>query len=69
MTVKYRSPAYVIYTNPDTVVVPGDHEERRLKFPEIHNLIELDRQRQFSAYTVTWPQLQQALQDNDNKKK
>jgi hypothetical protein len=56
--VRYPSCEYVIFTNPDVVVIPNNPEERRVRFPEVHNLVELDRARQFSARTITAQQLQ-----------
>ena len=61
VTLHYPTCTYVVYARPDIVVVPGDHDERRVNFPEIHNLIELDRQQQFSARTVTNEKLLEAL--------
>jgi hypothetical protein len=63
LTFRYSACDYVIYTSSDVIVVPGDHQERRTKFPEIYNLIELDRLRQFKARIITAEQLQRAIDD------
>ena len=39
----------------------------RVNFPEIHNLIELNRKRSFSARTVTNEKLLEALKDGKKK--
>src|SRR5262249_2849960 len=61
LTLRYPICTYVVYARPDIVVVPGDHDERRAEFPEIHNLIELYRQQQFSARTNTNEKLAEDL--------
>ena len=61
LTLRYPTCTYVVYTRPDIVIVPGDQEERRVNFPEIHNLIELNRKRSFTAHTVTNERLLEAL--------
>jgi hypothetical protein len=67
LIIKYDACSYVIYTNPDTVVVPGNIDERRADFPEIHNLIELERQRMFTARTILWQRILEAMQDGKKK--
>jgi serine/threonine protein kinase len=68
LTLRYQTCTYVVYTRPGIVVVPGDQEERRVDFPEIHNLIELERKRQYSARTVTNERLVEALEEVKKKK-
>jgi tRNA A-37 threonylcarbamoyl transferase component Bud32 len=60
----YSTTQYVIYARPGIQVVPGDPETRRLEFPEVHNLIEADRQQQFSARTIPWPVLDKAMKES-----
>jgi hypothetical protein len=67
LTLRYPTCTYVVYTRPDIVIVPGDQEERRVNFPEIHNLIELNRKRSFSAHTVTNQKLLEALKEGKKK--
>jgi serine/threonine protein kinase len=67
LTLRYPTCTYVVYTRPGIVIVPGDQEERRVNFPEIHHLIELNRKRSFSARTVTNEKLLEALQKAKKK--
>jgi hypothetical protein len=67
ITLRYRACDYVIYTKPDVIVIPGDHEQRRVEFPEMYNLIELDRERQFKARIITAQRLQRAIDDGKKK--
>jgi hypothetical protein len=60
VTWNYPETKYVIYSRPDIAIVPGDHEERRAKFPDIYNLIEYDRQRQGVARTVRYAEVVRA---------
>lgn len=60
---KYEKTEYVIYFRPGTKIVPGDHEERKNQFPEIYEIIELDRRRQSNARTISDAILQQAMID------
>jgi hypothetical protein len=64
----YPTCTYVVYTRPDIVIVPGDHDKRRADYPEIHNLIELYRERQFSARTIMPKELLQAIEEAKKKK-
>jgi hypothetical protein len=67
MVVRYQFCDYVIFTKADLQVVPSNVDERREHFPEVHNLIELERDRQFTARTVTHKQLQKAIDDASKK--
>jgi hypothetical protein len=58
---KYDQREYVIFFRPGTKIVPGNHEERKVQFPEIYELIELDRKRQLTAPMIRDASLQQAL--------
>jgi tRNA A-37 threonylcarbamoyl transferase component Bud32 len=58
---KYEATEYVIFCRPGTKVVPGNHEERKKQFPQVHDIIEADRNRQFNAPTVSNDRLQEAL--------
>src|SRR5262249_25424060 len=65
---KYEKTEYVIFIRPGTKVVPGHHEERKKKFPEVYEIIELDRRRKSNAPTVSNARLQQALREVAQKK-
>jgi hypothetical protein len=60
LTLRYPQTEYVLFTWPTIQVIPSDGEERKRQFPEIHNLIELDRSRQNVARTITLADLRQA---------
>jgi tRNA A-37 threonylcarbamoyl transferase component Bud32 len=65
---KYDHTQYVIFFRPGTKVVPGNHEQRKQQFPEVYDIIELDRRRQSNAPAVSNTQLQQALREAGQKK-
>jgi len=57
---KYAKTEYTIFFRPETRIVPGDHAERKVQFPEVYEIIELDRKRQGNALSVSNTQLKQA---------
>jgi hypothetical protein len=59
----YESTEYVIFCRPGAKVVPGNHELRKVEFPEVYHIIEADRKRQGNAFLVSNARLKQALRD------
>jgi hypothetical protein len=68
LTLRYKFCTYVVFTRPDIVIVPGDADQRLADYPEIHNLIELDRDRQYRARTIMNEKLLEALEEAKKKK-
>ncbi|MFO0965524.1 MAG: serine/threonine-protein kinase [Gemmataceae bacterium] len=60
---KYDVTEYVIFFRPGAKIVTGNHEQRKKDFPEIYEIIELDRRRQNDAPRVGNDRLQQALRE------
>lgn len=58
---------YTVFARPEVQIVPGEHEARKQAFPEIHALIELDRQRQMNAPTISWTAIARALSESTPK--
>jgi hypothetical protein len=58
---KYDKTEYVIFVRPGTKVVPGDHTKRKEQFPEVYEIIELDRKRQSDAPRISNTQWQEAM--------
>ncbi|MCI0683424.1 MAG: serine/threonine protein kinase [Gemmataceae bacterium] len=62
VTFHYPQTEYTIYARPHIEVVPGNHDERREKFPDIYTLIEYDRLRQTPATTVREAAVMEAVE-------
>lgn len=61
---KYDNTEYVIFCRPGTKVVPGNHEERKVQFPAVYDIIEMDRRRQSGAPMISNSRVQQALRES-----